>query len=66
MRWMAPAHGIWVPKQAIRRSRAKVRLTHQASELSLLIADFGYRNWTLSSVWITFEDKLEIVRMGGT
>ena len=41
-------------------------LTHQASELSLSIADCGYRNWTLSSLRITFEDKLEIVRMLGT
>jgi gamma-glutamylcysteine synthetase len=38
-------------------------LTHQASELFLSIADCGYRNWTLSSLRITFEDKLEIVRM---
>jgi hypothetical protein len=41
-------------------------LTHQASELSLAIVDCGYRNWTLSSLRITFEDKLEIVRMLGT
>ena len=41
-------------------------LTHQASELSLSIADCGYRNRTLSSLRITFEDKLEIVRMLGT
>ena len=41
-------------------------LTHQASELSLSIADCGYRNWTPSSLRITFEDKLEIVRMLGT
>jgi hypothetical protein len=41
-------------------------LTHQASELSLSIADCGYRNWTLSSLRITLEDKLEIVRMLGT
>jgi hypothetical protein len=41
-------------------------LTRQASELSLSIADCGYRNWTLSSLRITFEDKLEIVRMLGT
>jgi hypothetical protein len=41
-------------------------LTHQASELFLSITDCGYRNWTLSSLRITFEDKLEIVRMLGT
>jgi hypothetical protein len=41
-------------------------LTHQASELSSSIADCGCRNWTLSSLRITFEDKLEIVRMLGT
>ena len=40
-------------------------LTHQAAELFLSIADCGYRNWTLSSLRITFEDKLEIVRMLG-
>jgi hypothetical protein len=41
-------------------------LTHPASELSLSIADCGCRNWPLSSLRITFEDKLEIVRMLGT
>ena len=41
-------------------------LTHQASELSSSIADCGYRNRTLSVTGITFEDKLEIVRMLGT
>ena len=41
-------------------------LTRQASELSLSIADCGYRHRTLSSLRITFEDKLEIVRMLGT
>jgi hypothetical protein len=41
-------------------------LTHRASELSLSIADCGCRNWPLSSLRITFEDKLEIVRMLGT
>jgi len=41
-------------------------LTHQASELSLSITDCGYRSRTLSSLRITFEDKLEIVRMLGT
>jgi hypothetical protein len=41
-------------------------LTHQASELFLSIGDCGYHNWTLSSLRITFEDKLEIVRMPGT
>ena len=40
-------------------------LTHQASELFLSITDCGYRNRTLSSLRITFEDKLEIVRMLG-
>jgi len=41
-------------------------LTRQASELSSSIADCGYRHRTLSSLRITFEDKLEIVRMLGT
>jgi len=41
-------------------------LTRQASELSSSIADCGYRHRTLSSLRITFEDKLEIARMLGT
>jgi hypothetical protein len=38
-------------------------LTRQGSELSLSIADCGYR--TLPTLGITFEDKLEMLRMLG-
>ena len=41
-------------------------LTRQGSELSLSITDCGYRNWTLPTLRITFEDKLEMLRMLGT
>jgi hypothetical protein len=41
-------------------------LTRQGSELFLSITDCGYRNWTLPTLRITFEDKLEMLRMLGT
>jgi hypothetical protein len=41
-------------------------LTRQGPELSLSITDCGYRNWTRPTLRITFEDKLEMVRMLGT
>ena len=60
------SHVVQRTKQSFIAFLRTYSLTHQASELSLSIADCGYRNWTLSSLRITFEDKLEIVRMLGT
>ena len=41
-------------------------LTRQGSELSLSVNDCGYRSLALPTLRITFEDKLELLRMLGT